>query len=581
MSMLNDVSIVNEDATPLIDMLVETGLLSKSALKWAEEQTPPGQSVLRTLVAERTLTRRDIAIARSLHLNVPLIDLKHHTVHVEALQLIPEETARRYHAIPMDIIDGELVVVMEDPTDMRAIEDISIRSGRPVRVMLGVREDIEEAYALYYQSQGEIERQLEQITPRREAEETLERLTAEAVTENPVARVVELLLQQAMRDRASDIHIAPGEHHVRIRFRIDGILHDALTVPGSVHESLISRIKVLAQMNIAERRRPQDGQFAFQGPNGPVDVRVATAETSHGEMAVLRLLDKSPSLLKLEELGFLSQALTAYARLYTQPFGMVLVSGPTGAGKTTTLYATINQLNRADTNIITIEDPIEYQFDRVNQLQVNRQAGIDFASGLRSIMRLDPNIILVGEIRDEETARIAVQAALTGHLVFSSIHANDALGTIYRLLDLGIEPYLVGSALAGVVAQRLVRRVCPHCGHSVEPTTEERLAFEMEMGYPPEEIRKGQGCNFCSGTGYRGRTGVFEVLTMTEMLRRMLISDADTDDLHQQTLADGLIDLREDGMRKVERQITTPREVMRNVHMLRSTRTAERGAGTR
>lgn len=569
MSALNETLPIDDETQPLIDVLLETGLLSYQALERAAERTLPGQSVLEMLVEARTLTRRDIAVARSLQLNIPLIDLKHHTVRREALQLVPEETARRYHAIPMDIIDGELVVVMEDPTDMRAIENISIRSGYPVRVMLGFREDIEEAFALYYQSQGEIERQLEQIAPRAVEETALERLTAEVVAENPVARVVDLLLQQAMRDRASDIHIAPGEKHVRIRFRIDGILHDALTVPTSVHDPLISRIKVLAQMNIAERRRPQDGQFAFQGPNGPVDVRVATAESSQGEMAVLRLLEKSPSLLKLEDLGFLSQALNAYERLYTQPFGMVLVSGPTGAGKTTTLYATINRLNRADTNIITIEDPIEYQFDRVNQLQVNRQAGITFASGLRSIMRLDPNIILVGEIRDEETARIAVQSALTGHLVLSSIHANDALGTLYRLLDLGIEPYLVGSALAGVVAQRLVRRVCPHCGRSVEPTLEERLAFEIELGYPPEEIRKGQGCNFCSGTGYRGRTGVFEVLTMTETLRRLLVNDADTEELQEQTMADGLISLREDGMRKVESQATTPREVMRNVHMLR------------
>jgi len=246
-----------------------------------------------------------------------------------------------------------------------------------------------------------------------------------------------------------------------------------------------------------------------------------------------------------------------------------LASGPTGAGKTTTLYATINRLNRSEVNIITIEDPIEYQFDRINQIQVNRQAGINFANGLRSIMRMDPNVILVGEIRDEETARIAVQAALTGHLVLSSIHANDALGTLYRLLDLGIEPYLVGSALVGVVAQRLVRRVCPHCKRAVPPTSDESLAFEIEIGHPPKEIHKGQGCNFCSGTGYRGRTGVFEVLTMTEQLRRLLVEGAPTDALQEQALADGLVGLRQDGMRKVERGITTPREVMRNVHILR------------
>ncbi len=562
----------NDTHQTLLETLVETGLLSKRHVERTENRAEnnPDATPLDILVADGLLTTRDIAIARSLQLHIPLIDLKHHTVQVEALKLIPEEIARRHYAIPMDIIDGELVVVMEDPSDIRAIEDISIRSGYPIRPMLGVREEIEEAFSLYYETRGEIERQLEQITPRpNRTEVQIEELTAETITQSPVARVVELLLQQALRERASDIHIAPGEHHLRIRYRIDGILHDAPAVPLSVHNALISRIKVLAQMNIAERRRPQDGQFTFQGANGPVDVRVATAETSQGELAVLRLLDKSPSLLRLKELGFLPETLTAYERIYTQPFGMVLVAGPTGAGKTTTLYATINQLNRSETNVITIEDPIEYQFDRVNQLQVNRQAGITFANGLRAIMRMDPNIILVGEIRDEETAQIAVQAALTGHLVLSSIHANDALGTLYRLLDLGVEPYLVGSALAGVVAQRLTRRICPHCQRPVAPTAEESLAFEIELGQPPEQLHKGRGCNFCSGTGYRGRVGVFEVLTMTENLRRMLVAGEPAEELRAQTLDEGLIPLREDGMRKAAQGITTPQEVMRNVHLLR------------
>ena len=554
-------------AETLEKILVDTGLLSSPELALGQQKTPPGGSVLETLLHAGTLTHHDIAVARSLHLNLPLIDLKHHKVQLNALQLVPEEIARRYHAIPLDLIDGELVVVMEDPADMQAVENIAIRSGWPVRPMLGVHEDIETALALYYQSQAEIERQLEQISPRSLPTEEFQRLTAEDITQNPVARVVSLLLQQAMRDRASDIHIAPGEQTLRIRYRIDGILHDALEVPLSVHNALISRIKVLAEMNIAERRRPQDGQFAFHGPEGqPVDVRVATADTARGEMAVLRLLDKSPSLLELGELGFLPPTLNLYQKIYSRPFGMVLISGPTGAGKTTTLYATINRLNRSTTNIITIEDPIEYQFDRVNQIQVNRQANITFATGLRAIMRMDPNIILVGEIRDRETAQTAVQAALTGHLVLSSIHANDALGTLYRLMDLGIEPYLIGSALAGVVAQRLVRRVCTHCSIPTKPTPPEQLAYEIEMGEPPTEIRQGRGCNFCSGTGYRGRAGLFEVLAMTETLRRKLVNGASADELKQQIVSDGLIPLRHDGMVKVQAGITTPQEVMRTVY---------------
>jgi general secretion pathway protein E len=285
-------------------------------------------------------------------------------------------------------------------------------------------------------------------------------------------------------------------------------------------------------------------------------------------MAVLRILDKSLSLMELDELGFLPQAMEAYERLYTLPFGMILVAGPTGAGKTTTLYATINRLDREEFNIMTIEDPIEYQFERVSQIQVNRQAGITFATGLRAIMRMDPDVIMVGEIRDQETARIAVQAALTGHLVLSSIHANDAVGVLFRLVDLGVEPYLVVSALVGVVSQRLVRKVCEHCRMLVEASPEERSAYEAEMGTPLTHFYKGQGCHFCANTGYRGRTGVFEVLTLSEPIRRLLMDGASADEIREQAIREGMITMRRDGMIKVREGITTPREVMRNVYTI-------------
>jgi len=561
------------DLTPdshsqLIQALLETGLLSAAALRLAQDSTAPGQTVIDALLRDGVLSERDVAMGRSLQLNIPLIDLKRHIVQASALALIPESIARRYVAIPLDIVGDELVVVMEDPSDIQAIDDMAIRSGIRIRPALGLRNDIAEALDLYYQARGEIERQLVQIQPEPQTI-TEPRLSADLVAQNPVARVVELLIEQAIRDRASDIHVTPELANLRVRYRIDGILHDALTIPPSAHSALISRIKVLAGMNIAERRRPQDGQFTFQGDDCSVDIRVATAETVRGEMAVLRLLDKSPSLLELGQLGFLPNVLAAYERLYTLPFGMVLSSGPTGAGKTTTLYATLNRLNRNETNIITIEDPVEYQLDGINQIQVNRQAGITFATGLKAVMRMDPNVILVGEIRDAETAEIAVQAALTGHLVLSTIHANEAIGTIYRLIDLGVEPYLVASALAGVVAQRLVRRVCPHCSVSAEATPAERLAYELEMGSPPDGIRRGQGCNFCSGTGYRGRTGVFETLSMTESLRHLVMHGAPTERLKEQAIADGMVPMRKDGMVKVSQGITTPHEIMQNVYVLR------------
>jgi len=553
----------------LHEVLLHAGLITPEQLKAAQQARQGDQSIADVLIAQGSITSRDVAMALSLQLNLPLIELKRHTVQQRALDLVPREIAQRYNVTPLDVIDGELVVVMENPLDIQAIEDISIRAGMKVRPAVGTREDIKEAHLLYYRAGDEIVRQLEQIAPEPAAAAETPRLTAEVVARSPVTRVVELLINQAIRDRASDVHIAPDDGLLRVRYRIDGILHDALEAPLSVHGPLISRIKVLAGMNIAERRRPQDGQFIFEGAEEEIDVRVATMDTARGEMAVLRLLDKSISLLQLDELGFLPDAMASYERLYNLPFGMIVVAGPTGAGKTTTLYATINRLDRRENNIMTIEDPIEYQFKRINQIQVNRRAGITFAAGLRAIMRLDPNMILVGEIRDQETAETAVQAALTGHLVLSSIHANDAVGALYRLVDLGVEPFLVASSLAGVVAQRLVRKVCDHCRTQADVSPEERLAFEAEMGKTPDRFYQGQGCNFCADTGYRGRVGVFEVLSISESIRRLIIEGANADQIRDQAIEGGMAPMQRDGMLKVQQGITTPREVMRNVYTIR------------
>ena len=557
------------DRRGLDEILLDAGLITSAQLSAAQEARQEGQAITDVLIAQNAISHRDVAVALSLQLNIPLIDLKRHAVQPEAVALIPEHIARRHTAIPMDVIGGELVVVMENPLDIQAIEDLSIRAGMPVRPAVGMRDDIRQALTLYYRAQSEIERQMEQIAPQPSQERVEPRLSADLIAENPVARVIELILEQAIRDRASDVHITPDDEALRVRYRIDGILHDALEAPLSVHGPLISRIKVLAGMNIAERRRPQDGQFVFDDDQGEVDIRVATAKTARGEMAVLRILDKTLSLLRLDELGFLPEALETYKRLYTLPFGMILVAGPTGAGKTTTLYATLNRLNRNEENIMTIEDPIEYQFNHINQINVNRQAGITFANGLRSIMRLDPDVILVGEIRDRETAEIAVQAALTGHLVLSSIHANDAIGALYRLIELGVEPYLVVSALVGVVAQRLVRRICDHCRTPTDISPEEKLAYETEMGELPEQFYAGEGCNFCAETGYRGRTGVFEVLTLSDTIRRLLTLGEDATELKKQALHDGMMTMQRDGMIKVRDGITTPHEVIRNVYTIR------------
>ena len=376
------------------------------------------------------------------------------------------------------------------------------------------------------------------------------------------------MLSQAVRDRASDIHIEPQENELRIRFRIDGILHDARNLPLSIHGALISRIKVLSGLNIAERRRPQDGQFFTSVEGKDIDIRVATVDTLYGEKMELRILDKALIRYTLTELGFGSENLVKHKRMLDTPYGMILISGPTGSGKTTTLYASINDLHSSDRNIITIEDPVEYRFPGITPIQVNSQAGITFSSGLRAVLRLDPDIIMVGEIRDRETAEIAIQAALTGHLVLSSIHANDSVGVLYRLMDLGVEPFLICSALIGVVAQRMVRRICHQCRVRVGGTVEEVAAYRQEMGEEIGEFYSGEGCHLCGRTGYSGRITVQELLMVSDEIRRMLLGGAGASDIRARALAEGMISMRRDGMGKVKESITTPSEVLRNVYSI-------------
>jgi type II secretory ATPase GspE/PulE/Tfp pilus assembly ATPase PilB-like protein len=354
------------------------------------------------------------------------------------------------------------------------------------------------------------------------AEATDEKLAVTAATDTPLVQALNLIVEEAVKARASDIHIEPQEDRVRIRYRIDGSLQDMMSVPLAAHRALISRIKILGGMNIADHFRPQDGQFSTRAKGRDIDIRVATAPTVNGERATLRLLDKSMATLGLAELGMMPDTLEKFEKMLRIPYGMILVSGPTGAGKTTTLYAAINSFDTLTRNVITIEDPAEYRFKDINQIQINPQAGITFASGLRSILRLDPDIILVGEIRDAETANIATQAALTGHLMLSSVHANDVGGVLSRLLDLKVEPFLIASSVIGVIAQRMVRRICPDCNRLVEAPVVEQMAYEKEMGRAKTRFLYGTGCKSCSYTGYLGRTGIFEILSMNDAIGAMI-----------------------------------------------------------
>ncbi len=482
----------------------------------------------------------------------------------EALRLIPEVVARRYNAVPLTISGNTLEVAMVDPTDIFALEALAAYSHMRVEPIAADVREVRDAIDFNYKAYGEIEDQISRISIPVEAND--EKLAASALTDTPLVQALNLVIEEAVKARASDIHIEPQEDRVRIRYRIDGTLQDMMSVPVSTHRALISRVKILGGMNIADHFRPQDGQFSTKAKDREIDVRVATAPTVHGERATLRLLDKTMATRGLSELGMLPDTLATFENMLKSPYGMILVSGPTGAGKTTTLYAAINSLDTMGSNIITIEDPAEYRFKDINQIQINPQAGITFASGLRSILRLDPDVILVGEIRDAETANIATQAALTGHLMLSSIHANDVAGVLARLLDLKVEPFLVASAVIGVVAQRMVRRICPDCGHLIEASAVEQMAYEKETGEARSKFLYGTGCKSCSHTGYLGRTGIFEILPMSDTIGVMVSNKASSSAIRAQALKDGMISMMNDGMRKVKAGSISPSEVLRSAY---------------
>ncbi len=482
----------------------------------------------------------------------------------EALLLIPEAMARKHNVIPLMISDHTLWVAMANPSDIIAIEALAAKSQMRIEIQSATAEEIQEAIDFNYKAYDEIEKKISSIPA--PIQTASEKIRLDSVTDTPIAQALTLIIDEAVKARASDIHLQPQEDWLRVRYRIDGTLHDTIALPVSTTTPLISRIKVLANMNIAEHNRPQDGHFSIKTMGRVMDIRVGTTATIHGEMATLRLLDKSRATLALSDLGFFPESLARYENMLRAPYGMILACGPTGAGKTTTLYASINCLDCVGQNIITIEDPVEYRFKNINQIQINPRAGLTFASGLRSILRLDPNVILVGEIRDAETANIAIQSALTGHLVLSSIHANDAAGAILRLLDLKVEPFLVATAVVGVVAQRMVRRVCIDCARPIIRSPLERLHYSRELGEERDMFLYGTGCNSCVDTGYRGRTGIFEILYMTEKLRKMVLDSTTAAELRSQAIKEGMVSLMKDGMLKVKAGVTTPSEVLRSAY---------------
>jgi type II secretory ATPase GspE/PulE/Tfp pilus assembly ATPase PilB-like protein len=548
------------------ETLVQMQLITPEQLRRALEiQKERGDKLSEVLVSQGFIRSGELTSLLSIIWHVPLVDLKTHFVQPEALKLVPEGLARKHTLIPLSIMGDALVVVMADPDDYIAVGDVFTLANMKIEVAFAGAADIRRAIDVYYRSSEEIQEKVSEFVSPPPGERVG---TPGFIAGTPLTESLDLLIEQAVRDRASDVHLEPQEDRLRVRYRIDGVLHDVNSFPVRAHAELVSRIKILAGMDVTRSRQPQDGQFSIDVGEKNIDIRVASADTVWGERVTLRLLDKSLALFTLPELGFLPATLKKYRSLLGYPFGMILVGGPTGSGKTTTLYPSINELDRGGANIMTIEDPVEYQFTGISQSQVDARVGVTFAGGLRAMLRQDPDVILVGEIRDKETAVTAVQAAITGHLVFSSIHASDAVSMLARLLDLGIEPSMVSSSLIALVAQRMVRRICTNCRATLAPSPAEQDIYYREMQMELPAAYRGTGCQLCAGTGYHGRTGIFELLVVSREIQRMLVNDAGTGELREQAVREGMLTMKQDGLYKIGEGITTFSEVMRSVFAL-------------
>jgi len=568
--LLTDLS-VNPGGGRLGELLFSAQLLGYEQLLEALQllQTGGGKQLGRLLVEQGALDERDLARMLATQQSLAYVDLREVSPDGDATALLPEQIARALVAVPISIDLDQVVVAVSEPSDeMRA--KLAAAIGKPVVLAAAASSDILRAIGNSYRALTDIGTQVQAFEARDSLRKDAVRVeNAVANDEAPVVQVVQKIITQGLRDRASDVHIEPQEDRVRVRYRIDGALHDVLSLPGSMGPAIVSRIKILAGMNIVERRRAQDGQIALEIEGRALDVRVSTTATIWGEKVVMRLLDKSRPLFRLAELGMPDDTAYRYSQLLRSPYGMVICAGPTGSGKTTTLYGSLGEINSPDRNVMTIEDPVEYTFPSINQIQINEQSGVTFAGGLKSILRQDPDVILVGEVRDVETARIAVQSALTGHLVLSSVHATDSVSALHRLLDMGIESFLVASSVTAVVAQRLVRRVCTYCRVSYQPPLEELAFLDAVGGRLPEQgFVHGMGCNFCAHTGYLERIGVYELLTVTDGIRELVLDRGSHDDLRKVARAEGMRVLQEEALRLVDAQITTVSEVLRSIYVV-------------
>ncbi len=549
------------------DLLVDAGMISRAQLEEAlEEQKTRKERLGQILLNKEFITEKRLIEVLEEQLGIPHVDLYEQSINSEVATSVSKTLAQRHQVIPIDRKNNRVILAMHDPMDVMAIDDVSLATGLDVSPVIASKEAINYAINQHFGLQETLEESTAEQRRRKEEKQEEEAMQAQ-VEDAPVVKVVNSLIQRAAAEGASDIHIEPVGHKVRVRMRIDGVLHDIMSPPKDTQALLASRVKIMSGMDIAEKRLPQDGGLQEKVGNRLINIRVSTLPTIHGEKVVMRLLEREKVVRPVDQLGFSEYNYNTILELLKSDAGMLLVTGPTGSGKTTTLYSALNYLNTVQENIITVEDPVEYQLEGINQTNVKPQIGLTFANTLRSILRQDPNIIMVGEIRDLETAEIATRAALTGHLVLSTLHTNDACSTINRLLDMGVASYLLTPSLVGVMAQRLVRMNCSHCVTGYQAGREEKeLIRRMTRMEPPEVLYQGEGCKNCNNTGYRGRTGIHELLAVTHEIRRMVLDGASTDELKETALQQGMSTLAEDGMRRVQEGEVALQELMRVVY---------------
>ena len=539
------------------DILVETGMITDEQLNHTLANKSSDEKLGDALLREGYISEQQLIEVLEFQLGIPHININQYPIDLEAVQLVPKDLAKQHLLMPIRKDKNKLLVAMADPLDYFALEELRMATGYHIEPAIAAKDELYRAITKYYDLQESMEEVLSDLSPTETIDEA--RVTDE---DSPVVRLVNQIIANALAQRASDIHFDPQEADFRVRYRVDGILRTERSLPKHMQNIIIARIKIMANLNITENRLPQDGRIKTTINFRPVDIRVSSLPTIFGEKVVMRILDLSNAVNQLERIGFSENNLKAFVSMLEKPNGIVLITGPTGSGKSSTLYAALNRLNNEEVNIITVEDPVEYQLDGINQIQVNENVGLTFASGLRSILRQDPDIVMIGEIRDTETAQIAIRASLTGHLVLSTLHTNSSVAALTRLVDMGIEPFLISSSMNGVVAQRLVRRVCKDCGEQVQASDREKQLFQSR-NMDIDVVFRGKGCPSCNFTGYRGRVAIHEVLTVDSQIRNLISDSASTSTIRQYVKEKGMKFLIDDGFEKVQKGITTTEEILR------------------